>query len=180
MLIATLFLGIILIKLLWILTDPERDRIIRERDFVRSNLIELGIIILQAVAAVAMPLPFGPFTVYIQILGIALYLLGVFFTIWGRMTMRRFWGHPGKVHKDRQTELVTGGAFRYSRNPIYVGFLLIYFGYALAIKSVLIILRIPLAIYFYRSIRKEEVNLEKQFGKTYLAYKKRVPRFLLV
>ncbi len=180
MLITALFLGIVLIKALWIFTDPEREKIIRERDFVRSNLIELGIIALQALAAIIFPLPLGPVTTFVQILGVSLYLLGVFFTIWGRITMRRFWGHPGKVHKDRQTELVTGGAFRISRNPIYVGFLLIYFGYALAIRSVLIVLRIPLAIYFYRSILKEEVNLEKQFGKTYRAYKNRVPRFLLV
>ena len=91
--------------------------------------------------------------------------------------MQQSWGVPGE-HAAKQNKLVTKGPFAFSRNPIYLGFLLLYFGYAAAILSWLIILRLPLALYFYKSAKKEEINLEKKFGKEYTEYKSRVPLFI--
>lgn len=179
-LIALLFAGIFFIKLLWIITDKTPLRKTTKRDLIKSNLIEFSIIILQGLAAIFTPLPPTPYDFHIFILGIGMYILGLFFALWGRVSLNKTWGYPGRQMQDFQKSLVTHGAFTVSRNPIYVGFILLFFGYATTIRSWLIILRIPLLLYFYRSILSEEKLLTEQFGERYIDYKKRVPRFLLV
>lgn len=76
-------------------------------------------------------------------------------------------------------QLVTGGVFRYSRNPIYVAFLipvatLGYFSIAAALVSaILYVLSMTVFV-----IRHEESVLERKFGAEYTAYKASVPRWL--
>ncbi|MBA3723770.1 MAG: isoprenylcysteine carboxylmethyltransferase family protein [Candidatus Levybacteria bacterium] len=176
-LITLLTLGIIIIKVLWIRTEL---RFAKERlnfEMLKTNSIEALILILQILAAIYMPLPQGPLSLLITVSGIGMYLGGFILAIWAKNVMSKSWGVPG-VHHKKQDKLVTDGPFGFSRNPIYLAFIMLYFGFAIAIQSWLIILRIPLAIYFYKSAKKEEENLAKIFGKEYLDYKKRVPLFI--
>lgn len=76
--------------------------------------------------------------------------------------------------------LVTSGAYRYSRNPIYLGFVLALIGLPLALGS---FWGIPLAPLFILSmdrlvIKREEAYLEKKFGEVYTGYRSRVRRWL--
>lgn len=176
-LIVILTLGIILIKAEWIKTELKFSKSRFNAEMFKTNAVEALILVLQILAAIYTPIPQTPFTWLIVLAGVSMYLAGAILAIWAKTTMSRSWGVPG-VHEKKQDKLVTEGPFAFSRNPIYVGFLMLYFGYAIAIQSWLIILRIPLAIYFYKSSVREEKNLEKIFGKEYVAYKKRVPRFL--
>jgi protein-S-isoprenylcysteine O-methyltransferase Ste14 len=178
--LVILTLGILAIRILWIVTEPGSVRTQLTGKFARTNLIELIILALQFFSALYFPWPLNPFTQSLMVAGTGMYLFGMFLAIWARFTMQNNWGHPGQHNIKKQEALVTAGPFRISRNPIYVGFLCIYFGYALAVRSWLIVLRIPLAIYFYRSVLSEEKVLEKYFGKTYKAYKASVPRFLII
>ena len=76
-------------------------------------------------------------------------------------------------------ELVTNGPYSFSRNPQYVGFVILYSGLILATDSyyalvtwlafILLILLTPFS---------EEPWLKEQYGEEYLAYKERVPRFV--
>ena len=179
-LILVLLTGIVMIKAVWIFTDRTPLRKTAKKELIKSNILELSILLLQALAAIIFPLPSTFLDAWMIYIGIFLYSLGIFFAVWGRISLSDTWGHPGKQVKDFQTKLITENAFSISRNPIYLGFLFIFFGYALAIRSILIILRIPLLLYFYRSIITEEKLLTKQFGKQYKAYMKRVPRFLFI
>ena len=76
--------------------------------------------------------------------------------------------------------LVTGGPFRFSRNPMYVGFALTYLGLAFGLNTpVAIGLLLPcLVVMTWGVILREERYLEAKFGQAYLDYKKRVRRWL--
>ena len=78
------------------------------------------------------------------------------------------------------TALVTGGLFRYSRNPGYVALTLLYAGIAVAADSLWVfILLIPvLAIMHYAVILREERYLERKFGEDYVRYKRDVRRWI--
>lgn len=176
-LIILLTLGIIIIKVMWIRTEITFSKERINFNMIKTNAIEAVIIVLQILAAIYTPLPQTSLSWLITLSGVGMYIGGFVLAIWAKNTMNKSWGVPGEHHK-KQNKLVTEGPFSFSRNPIYVGFLMLYFGFAIAIQSWLIILRIPLAIYFYKSAVQEEKNLETIFGKEYTAYKKRVPRFI--
>lgn len=175
-LIIVLTIGIIIIKAVWICTELRFSKERFNMQMLKTNGIEALILLLQILSAIYTPLPKTPFTQMLVVAGIAMYISGFILAFWARAVMSKSWGVPGE-HAAKQNKLVTTGPFSFSRNPIYLAFLLLYFGFAAAIQSWLIILRIPLAIYFYKSTLKEEKNLEKLFGKGYTEYKARVPRF---
>jgi protein-S-isoprenylcysteine O-methyltransferase Ste14 len=76
--------------------------------------------------------------------------------------------------------LVTTGIYRWTRNPIYLGFLLVYGGIGVATQSPwVLILTLPLAITVrYGVVAREEAYLERRFGDAYRHYKARVRRWL--
>ena len=76
--------------------------------------------------------------------------------------------------------IVTGGPFRFTRNPLYFGGTAAYFGMGLGFNLIwALILLVPmLFLLSWGIVRREERYLEKKFGETYLAYKQRVPRWL--
>ena len=78
------------------------------------------------------------------------------------------------------TEIVTSGVFQFSRNPIYLGMVLLCLGAAFLLDSVwFLALCVPLAIVLQRGvIEPEETYLEQKFGAKYLRYKAKVRRWL--
>jgi len=76
--------------------------------------------------------------------------------------------------------LVTGGLYRYSRNPIYLALTLIHLGIAAAVDSpwILAMLAPVLLIMTFGVIAREERYLEAKFGAVYTDYKARVRRWL--
>lgn len=85
------------------------------------------------------------------------------------------------VPLDQPTDaLVTDGLYSWSRNPIYIGLTVLYTGLAIALTSGWSLLILPLILFVLQKtvIAREESFLEKEFGESYLAYKRRVPRWL--
>ncbi|MFW2342744.1 methyltransferase family protein [Brevundimonas sp.] len=78
------------------------------------------------------------------------------------------------------TALATEGPYRFSRNPIYVGFAITYAGLAVAMDSpVALLMLVPcLVVIDWAVIRKEEAYLARTFGAEYEAYRNRVRRWL--
>ncbi len=76
--------------------------------------------------------------------------------------------------------LVTGGIYRWSRNPIYAAFCIFNIGTGIAGNSLWVILSfIPGAILVYLiAIKREERYLEQKFGEEYLSYKQSVRRWI--
>ena len=78
------------------------------------------------------------------------------------------------------TTLVTGGWYRVTRNPMYLGLVLIPAGVALIDGTLGAFLPLPVfaAILHLRFIKVEEPFLEGIFGNDYRAYKARVRRWV--
>ena len=81
---------------------------------------------------------------------------------------------------ERSTALVTTGSYRVSRNPMYLGMVVILTGVALLFGTLSPWLPIPAFALFIQAnfITGEERFLEEIFGQQYLAYKRRVRRWL--
>lgn len=76
--------------------------------------------------------------------------------------------------------LITNGIFRISRNPMYLGFVLILLGIGLLMGSFtpyIVVLTFTIFLYIV-FIRYEEKKLEKTFGEDWLDYKKKVKRWI--
>lgn len=76
--------------------------------------------------------------------------------------------------------LVTTGIFRFSRNPMYLGFALILVGAAILLGSLTPFFVIPVFVILTEKqfIISEEIMLERTFGTAFLDYKRRVRRWL--
>ena len=82
-------------------------------------------------------------------------------------------------HRD-PSALVTGGVFRLSRNPIYLGDTLVLAGAILWWDAVLALPLLPLfmALIRHRFIRAEEARLEARFGAAFRDWATRTRRWL--
>ena len=113
-------------------------------------------------------------------------LLAIPFWLTGSwIILRCFWdfttrGGGTPVPADPPKELVVSGFYRYIRNPIYVGDLLIFLGHflwfgtwALLLYAVLSLFGVHAFVVFY-----EEPNLKRKFGKAYEEYLEQVPRWI--
>ena len=78
------------------------------------------------------------------------------------------------------TTLLTHGIYRYTRNPIYLGMLIILLGAAIALGSLTPFLLLPVFFFIIQEgyIKYEEPFLEEIFGDRYREYKFRVRRWL--
>lgn len=111
-------------------------------------------------------------------LGIAITLFGVAVVILINGTFKR---SSTAIEPWKPTSaIITTGFYSFSRNPIYIGFCLFNIGIGLALNSLWIVLSfVPGAILvYYIAIAKEEAYLEREFGEEYLAYKRKVRRWL--
>ena len=109
--------------------------------------------------------------------GIALLLLGLV-AIPALLAFRRVKTSPEPWKPT--TAMVTTGPYRLTRNPMYLGFTLLYLGTTCWVNTVwpLILLPLVLVTMHYGVITREEAYLERLFGEEYLAYKRRVRRWL--
>ena len=78
------------------------------------------------------------------------------------------------------SHLVADGAYRFSRNPMYVGFIAMLAGLGIAVASVwLCAMCLPFFAYFsLYVIPREEAYLARRFGAEYAAYRAKVRRWL--
>lgn len=78
------------------------------------------------------------------------------------------------------TAVVTGGLYRFSRNPIYIGYAIAYVGLAVAMDSLIALsLLIPCMVVIDRFVvLREEHYLSRKFGADYDAYRSKVRRWL--
>jgi protein-S-isoprenylcysteine O-methyltransferase Ste14 len=77
-------------------------------------------------------------------------------------------------------EPVTGGLYRFSRNPQWVGLAIVYLGLSLAIGSWLAVVSLVVVSFLYHfRILAEEGACAAQYGQPYRSYLQRVPRYLL-
>ena len=92
------------------------------------------------------------------------------------ITMKTSWrvGIP-----EEETALVTGGIYRFSRNPAFVGFDLLYLSACLLFPNVWVVLcSLFAAVMLHLQILQEEEHLLRVFGQAYQDYRNSVRRYV--
>jgi protein-S-isoprenylcysteine O-methyltransferase Ste14 len=112
------------------------------------------------------------------IVGSLFVLAGLALNIVGFLTQRCAGTDPIPFHPT--TAIVSHGVYRFSRNPMYVGFGLWTLGIAFLVNSVWMLLAVPIGLVLTDRfvIAREEKYLDRKFGEEYLSYKRRVRRWI--
>ena len=77
-------------------------------------------------------------------------------------------------------KLVTSGIYKYSRNPMYLGLLLIVISSSILYLNIYSVMT-PIFFYYWINrfqIKREEIFLTEKFGKEYLLYMTRTRRWI--
>jgi protein-S-isoprenylcysteine O-methyltransferase Ste14 len=103
------------------------------------------------------------------------FALGTVLIIWGwRDIYKYYWS------KDRsEARMVTEGIYRYIRHPQYTGFLLLTLGMLFEWATLPLLIMWPILIWLYvRLAKREEADMEAEFGAAYAEYRSRTGMFL--
>lgn len=83
------------------------------------------------------------------------------------------------VDLERSSTLVSAGPYAISRNPMYVGWTMLYLGGALITRNAWMISSLPaVGGLTHRQVLREEHALEGAFGEEYLRYRRQVRRYV--
>jgi len=77
-------------------------------------------------------------------------------------------------------KIVVSGAYRFSRNPLYLSLLLLLIGIAFFMFSLWLFFTVPVLfmLFFFKAVKPEENYLSQKFGKDYLDYSAKVRRWI--
>ena len=85
------------------------------------------------------------------------------------------------VLEDQATDLVQDGIYRFSRNPYFVAYLLMFAAYTVLLQNLVLLALSGVGLAFIHAmILKEEKHLQNLHGQAYRDYQRRVARYLLV
>jgi protein-S-isoprenylcysteine O-methyltransferase Ste14 len=142
----------------------------------------IAFIVLPGIVALIAPLAIvylDPWIGNLKMPGALAMCLGIFVLLW---CVRDFFvsGKGTLAPWDPPKELVVVGLYRFMRNPMYVGVLLLALGWSLYFLSpILIFYMAVLAMGFHiQVVRNEEPWLKEKFGKQWELYQQEVPRWL--
>jgi protein-S-isoprenylcysteine O-methyltransferase Ste14 len=115
---------------------------------------------------------FGHLGMYI---GIVLAMFGILLVVLGwKEVYKRYWSK-----EEGQGELVTDGIYRFIRHPQYTGFILITLGMLLDWATLpMLIMWLVMAVLYYRLARREEREMEAEFGEAYRRYLRETSMFV--
>jgi len=121
------------------------------------------------------PLQIGGF----RFIGLAPIILGIVTMvgfIWG-WTLS---GTGTPLQFDLPKELIVRGSYRYTRNPMYVGYFLILFGESILFQSSALLFYLLVSFLFFHTVvvLLEEPMLKLKFGESYEQYCRSVPRWV--
>ena len=111
---------------------------------------------------------------------IVIAVLGVAAAVFGNVSFRRAKTTVNPFKPETASSLVTSGIYRVTRNPMYLGMLLVLVGWAVFLANGLAVIAIALfPAYITRfQIKPEERALMALFGEQYASYSSRVRRWI--
>lgn len=113
-------------------------------------------------------------------LAVGLGVIGMSLGVMGVTQFRKAQTTPNPQALEKVSSLVTSGIYRYSRNPMYLGLVLILLGWAFYLSHFLAFVLLPIFILYMTrfQIQPEEQMMARKFGKTYQAYLNKVRRWI--
>ncbi len=150
---------------------------------MRTGIPPVPLTVLAAVAmwVVARLLPNPSFVLrHGTTVAVAIVAVGLAVCLLGVLPFRRAGTTVNPMRPERASALVTDGIYRLSRNPMYLGMLLVLVGWGAHLASVAALLVVPsFVLYLNRfQIVPEERALAAAFGEEYAAYARRVRRWI--
>jgi len=112
--------------------------------------------------------------------GLGIIIIAGTFDFWSLLLFFKKHTTANPMKPENTTGLVITGLYKFSRNPMYVGLLIMLFGFAIWLGSLTPFLLLPVfyGVITVMQIKPEEEILIKKFGKEYQAYKDSVRRWL--
>jgi protein-S-isoprenylcysteine O-methyltransferase Ste14 len=112
------------------------------------------------------------------IIGALFFFAGIALNVGGFITQKRAGTDP--IPFNPSTRIVSHGLYRFTRNPMYIGFALWTLALAMLVDCAWTLLAVPIGLVLIDRIviTREERYLERKFGEEYLSYKRRVRRWI--
>ena len=105
-------------------------------------------------------------------IGVPVTIVGALLVTWGMTTLGI------KNTYGLKNGFVLNGPYRYTRNPQYLGDMILFIGISLISNSLYVaVVHLLLILVFLITPCAEEVWLEKQYGEEYIKYKRNTARF---
>ena len=110
----------------------------------------------------------------------ALALIGLLLNGYPKIAFRRVGTTVDPMRPDATTHLVTTGIYRFTRNPMYLGYGFILLGWSVFLSNFAGLLVVPVFVAYVTrfQIQPEERALSTLFPKEYARFRSRVPRWL--
>ena len=123
----------------------------------------------------------GAIPFQIRVMGsVLLLVLGQAVAVAGMVAFRRAKTTINPTAPGKATALVASGIYRYTRNPMYLGWLITLLAWSVFLASPVAIVFVPLFVLYINrfQIAPEERALVSLFGAEYAAYSNKVRRWL--
>jgi protein-S-isoprenylcysteine O-methyltransferase Ste14 len=145
---------------------------------VPPPVLYLAAVIALVVLRWLWPAPIFAAATFALYAGVALIVAALGLGLWAVITLRR--AGTNVDPRKTSTAMVSAGPFGFTRNPIYVGFTLLFLGITIALNCWwgLALLVPTLVVMHVGVIRREEYYLERKFAADYLRYKNNVSRYV--
>ncbi len=129
-----------------------------------------------AIAILTLRIGQAPPSTFLVGVGVAVTVVGELIRLWGVHHI----GAISRTRSERLGPLVASGPFAVLRNPLYVGNIALWVGFALAARLVWLapVVLVLLALEYHAIVRWEETLLESRLGQVYRDYAARVPRWI--
>ena len=127
-----------------------------------------------AVPGMALSIPFQ------ELVALGFALVGNTFSVLGVLSFGRAGTTVNPLKPDASSSLVCSGVYTLSRNPMYLGFLMLLLGWASYLSNAVALLFVPMFLLYMNKfqIEPEERALTARFGQEFMLYKMRVRRWL--
>jgi protein-S-isoprenylcysteine O-methyltransferase Ste14 len=162
------------------LSRPERQQ---RQNGLALKFPPLGLVVIAAafmwIASSATPM-FDVFLPAKSLLAGGLALIGALICVSGIVSFRRAKTTVNPMKPNSTSSLVTSGIYKYTRNPMYLGLVLVLLGWAVFLSNLAALALLPaFVLYIDRfQITPEEHALACLFPHAYPAYRARVRRWI--
>lgn len=128
----------------------------------------------SALPSLDFPLP------YKKLVAVVLAAAGGAVAVLGVLSFRHARTTVNPMKPDAASSLVTTGIYRFTRNPMYLGMLLLLAGFAMYLANVAALVLLPVFVVYMNQfqIKPEERALSAIFGPELTAYQQRVRRWI--
>jgi protein-S-isoprenylcysteine O-methyltransferase Ste14 len=148
---------------------------------LRVPPLALVIIFAILMAAMARMVPEAEFKVSAQpLIAVGIAVLGALIAVAGVIAFRRQETTVNPFTPEQTSSLVASGIYRFTRNPMYLGFLLALAGWGLYLANWVAVLLLPVFVAYMNrfQIQPEERALRAKFGESFAGYMNAVRRWL--